>query len=88
MHFLDGLPLTPGERRDLLGPGAGSRLALVSALRTAGPEARAQFDTRHGPGRFASVLALLEDGLTDDERAARPLRPLRGTGARLPKRPL
>ncbi len=85
MHFLDGLPLTPDERKDLLGLGAGSRLALVSALRAAGPAARAEFDRKHGPGRFAAVLGLLEEGLTRDERAARPLRPLRGTGARLPK---
>jgi hypothetical protein len=85
MHVLDGLPLTSGERRDLLGLGASTRLALVSALRAAGPDARAAFDAKHGAGRYDAVLALLEEGLTKGERAARPLRPLRGTGARLPK---
>lgn len=84
MHFLDDIPLTPDERRDLLDLGAGSRLALVSALRAAGPGARAAFDEDHGAGRFDAVVALLEAGLTKGERAARPLRPLRGTGGRLP----
>ena len=85
MHFLDGLPVTPKERKDLASLGAGSRLALVSALRAAGPEARAEFDRNHGRGRFDAVVGLLERGLTEAERAARPLRPLRGTGGRLPK---
>jgi hypothetical protein len=85
MHFLDGLSLTLDERTELLSLGAGSRLALVSAMRAAGPEARAEFDGRNGPGRFDAVVALLEEGLAEDERAARPLRPLRGTGGRLPK---
>jgi hypothetical protein len=85
MQLLDGLPLTPKERRDLASLGAGSRLALVSALRAAGPEAQAEFDRNHGPGRFDVVVGLLEKGLTEAERAARPLRPLRGTGGRLPK---
>jgi hypothetical protein len=84
MGVLDGLPLTPDERKDLLGLGAGTRLALVSALRAAGPEAREAFDDKHGAGRFDAVVALLEKGLTTSERAARPLRPLRGTGGRLP----
>lgn len=86
MHFLDGLPLTSGERGDLFGLGARTRLALVSALRAAGPDARTAFDEKHGAGRFDAVVALLEAGLTKGERATRPLRPLRGTGARLPKR--
>ncbi|HTY41442.1 MAG TPA: hypothetical protein VMH79_06170 [Thermoanaerobaculia bacterium] len=84
MHFLDDLPLTPKEREDLTGLGARSRLAAVSALRAAGPNARAAFDEKHGAGRFDAVVKLLEAGLTKSERAARPLRPLRGTGGRLP----
>jgi hypothetical protein len=85
MHFLDGLPLTPKERKDLLSLGASSRFALVSALRAAGPEARTEFDRNHGAGRFDASIAVLEKGLTEADRAARPLRPLRGTGGRLPK---
>jgi hypothetical protein len=84
MHFLDDLPLMPDERKDLLDLGAATRLALVSALRSAGSGARAAFDERNGAGRFDAVVALLEAGLTKNERAARPLRPLRGTGGRLP----
>lgn len=84
MRFLDDVPLTPAERRELIGLGAGSRLAVVSALRAAGPEAREAFDEKHGAGRFEAVVALLEAGLTTGERATRPLRPLRGTGGRLP----
>jgi hypothetical protein len=84
MHFLDDVPLTPKEREDLIGLGAGGRLAVVSALRAAGAEAREAFDEKHGMGRFDAVVALLEAGLTNGERAARPLRPLRGTGGRLP----
>lgn len=84
MHFLDDVPLTPAEREDLIGLGARSRIAVVSALRAAGPEAREAFDEKHGAGRFDAVVALLEAELTKGERAARPLRPLRGTGGRLP----
>jgi hypothetical protein len=84
VHFLDGIPLTPDERRDLLALGAGSRLALVSALRSAGTGARTAFDEKNGAGRFDAVVALLEAGLTKGERAARPRRPLRGPGGRMP----